>query len=1155
MRLKSVRIFGFKTFADRTEFDVRGGIVAVVGPNGCGKSNLVDAILWGLGEGNARQLRAQTSQDVIFSGSARRKAVGYAEVTLLFDNEDGALPIDAPEVAISRKLNRAGDSEYRINRSACRLKDVLDLLADSGLGRAGYAIVGQKEIDQALAASPEDRRAWVDEAAGVQRYRARKVEAQRRLSAAATHLERVSDILSEIEGQLEPLRGEAETARRYRQLQNSLREVETGLLASEIAKAVNDLEALAQSQAEAYAMADRESQLAEALEAEIQASGAKVRELERTLDDVRQRLQDAGLRAERAEGSLRLGEQKLRALVDLEANLGEERPGTGVEQAEAEVTAARAEVAREERALRDLAESSLGASEAAQKLAAELKELEDRLSAARSSHADQLKRQAEVAHAAERIKSIQREIRGIDGTLPDLEKGLEDAQAVAQEHVDRLAQLEASAGKCAQALQDLAGADERDQDVLRKWLGEAAALEGRKQGLEMTIAAHEGLTHGARAVLEAVAQGLLEDAYRPVGEAIDAPPDLALAIEVALGHAANDLICPDPEAAKAAIRVLKEHQLGRATFQPVSLMRPARPDLTGVLGLRGVVGRASELVTCAPADRPVIDSLLGRIVIVETLDDALALARTQGWSRLVTLDGEVVHHAGAVTGGQSNRPTYGLVQRKADLTNIDEALERLAGKVAAAQQRVEQRRAERDAVEKDLAAILAQRKEAEAESADARQWLAQLKDEHASTLRSRGKLEAELASLSQLQLVPVTSEDVGHLEAERDALIKRAAARAADAEVAEARLREGDGRVEQARLRLEMAVRRHEAALQHEALRAKKLTNLGPEKARAEEEIASATKAREKALADREELEAKLAALVSQRERDAAGQADKLEAARKARHEATAWLDKAHQAELTRTRLDARRASAVQRLFEEYGLTEEEALALAPNVDLPADAASHVARVRREMRAMGDVNLGAVEAFERLNDRNEELTKQKADVEQGIEEIKSSIRELDKLTRDRFLTTFEAVSAAFSEIFQQLFQGGEGAISLNDPDNTLDSGIEIDVTLPGKRRQRLELLSGGERSLCATAFLFALLKVKPSPLVVLDEVDAPLDGRNVERFVQLLQDYARTTQFIVITHNPVTIEAAPIWLGVTMQEPGVSTLVPTRVPPQALVSA
>lgn len=1151
MRLKRVRIFGFKTFADRTEFDLEGGVIAVVGPNGCGKSNIVDAILWGLGEGNSRQLRAQTSQDVIFSGSSRRKAVGFAEVTLLFDNEDGSLPIDTPEVSITRRLTRQGESDYSINRQSCRLRDILDLLADSGLGRAGYAIVGQKEIDQALAASAEDRRSWIDEAAGVQRYRSRKVESLRRLNQAHTHLERVNDIITEIESQRDPLKEEAEVAIRYKSVLQSLREVESNLLVVEIARAHRESEALEAKIRDSQLLADKETRLAESIELSSGTIIGQLRALDTTIETLRTQLSQALMQGERAEGSLRLAEQKMRTLDDIEQNIDEERTGgkARVDEASLELDHLREEFKSETEGLEKLREEVSGAGDQAAELRAKLKEAEQLLAKGRERHALRLKVEAEQAHRTDRRKAVTRELKGIVGSLPELEKGLAEVDAdLAEKQAAVKASLEKRDAFLAE-LESIRKSGAAEEAHRRDLIGRQSALEGRRTGLEMTIAQHEGLQQGAKAVLEAVKQNLLEDVYIPVGEAVTVDSEYAVAIDTALGGAANDLIVPDQQDAKQAIELLKRHRLGRATFQPIPLMRPQAPgpEFQRVLGQAGVIGRAADLVQCKASHRPVIDSLLGRVIVVETLDDALRLGRSSGWQKLVTLEGEFVHSAGAVTGGQGAKQQYGLVQRRADLKELEDQIASLARELAGFDRGQAKREAARQAIEAQIATWTADHKAVEEEFAETRHWRQSVHDELVSTQRAKSKLEQELTGLEPDILTEIAEIDIAKIEKERDELLQTLAARSADAESATERLREAQTRVSQSQLRLQLGERRLEAAKEQDLLRSRRLENLGPEREKTVTEIAKAKE--DKAAAEHAHAQANtsLEDATKKREELHSTQAEKLEQARKSRQNAAGLVESIHESELNRARAEARKANSIERLLEEYGMSEEDALALADSVDVPKDAAILVPRLRRELRGMGDVNLGAVEAYERLTTRFDELTTQREDIVSGIEQVQSSIKELDKLTRDRFTTTFEQVRDAFTELFQRLFEGGEGALSLTNPDNVLESGIEIDVTLPGKTKKRLELLSGGERSLCATAFLFSLLRVKPSPLVILDEVDAPLDGRNVERYVEMLHDFSKQSQFIVITHNPTTIESAPIWLGVTMSEPGVSTLVPTRV--------
>jgi chromosome segregation protein len=615
------------------------------------------------------------------------------------------------------------------------------------------------------------------------------------------------------------------------------------------------------------------------------------------------------------------------------------------------------------------------------------------------------------------------------------------------------------------------------------------------------------------------------------------------------------LIVEHESDAKRAIELLKKGRLGRATFQPIPLMRPVNvgPELRELLTKPGVIGRASELVGCDAKAKPVIESLLGRVVIVEDIDVALQYARGSGWSRMVTLEGEVVHGSGAVTGGQASKQGYGLVQRKAELTEVTKEVDRLNRLVDEAEGRSQARKKQREKLTAEMQEKREARKAQAGDLEEARLWFQNLNDELTTTRKSMQKLEHELQQLQAAEAGELPVVDIPALDSERDALLKTLAGRTADAEQSEERLREAELRLSQAQARVYHAERRVAAAEEAAKARDRKVESVEPERVKTLKEQKKAEQESEDAKKEKHEADLRLDIAQADRKRLLEESFKLNEEAKAARQNVQTCTDTAHQAELNRARADSKRAASLQRLYEEYGVTEDDAIEQEGSVEVPADAATIVGRLRRELKAMGDVNLGAIEAFERLTERSDELTHQRSDILEGIDQVEASVRELDKMTRERFTTTFLAVQTAFVEMFQKLFGGGEGAISLTDPDNILESGIEIDVTLPGKKRQRLELLSGGERALCAVTFLFALLKVKPSPLVVLDEVDAPLDGRNVERFVELLKEFTGLCQFIVITHNPTTIEAAPVWLGVTMQEPGVSTLVPARLPARDIV--
>lgn len=1155
MRLKKVQIFGFKTFADKTEVVIDAPFTAVVGPNGCGKSNIVDAILWGLGETKASHIRAKTSQDVIFAGSATKRKLGYAEVTLTFDNEDGSLPIDTPEVAVTRRLSRGGDSDYRINGRACRLRDVNDLLADSGMGRAGYAIVGQSEIDQALAASPQQRRDWIDEAAGVMRYRNRREEALRRLAYADEHLDRVNDILKEIESQRRPLEKEAEAALRYKQIRSSLREMESGLLILEIAEAVAKLDELDEKLRNAVRVAEEETTKSERLEREASTLTEETAHIEERIEALRHAHYEAQTAFEHASAAVQVAISKLEGLDALETTLTDEATAGSerVLQAEMDLERAREEEKKELDSLEALRTELSGADVEARKLTHELRVAEAALLEARELVGRNQRIELESSHRAERVRAIEEEIAGIDAAVPDLREAIADAQETF-ERLDATVSAAREAMRLAEEeLVQLRKVEEDYAAESRKLLSQIAVLDGRRAGIHDTIDAHEGLAQGAKAILDAVESSDLSGSYVPVGEAVRADAEFAHAIDTALGSSSNDLIVKDESFAKVAIEYLKANRLGRATFQPVNLVKvPERPkSVVDLTREEGVLGFANDLVECEDQHRPVIDSLLGLVLVVEDLDTGLRLAKTNGWKRLVTLEGEVVHSSGAVTGGRYESAT-GIVQRRAELADIEQMSAELQRQVEESEKAFAGREQVRAALVERLESARESLTQNAGEHEEARLWLVNLQHELQATERAKEKLAGERDALASAQGEALAEVDEKSAEERRDDLLRQLAAKTADADQAGIRLREAESRAVQATGRRIEAERRFEDLTQSEQQRTHKSENIGSERGRYAEQI-------EKSTREREATEAKVHRLQTELDELSAKKRELIEKnialtteAKESQKTARAMSETAHSAEIQRTRLDSKRTNAVQRLLEEYGVSQDEAVSLAPETTVPEDAPKLVPQLRKELKEMGDVNLGAVEAFERLTERFTELNNQVEDISAGKAEIMESIAELDRLTKDRFEQTFAQLKVAFAEMFVKMFGGGEGEIELLDEKNVLDSGVEIRVTVPGKRRQRLELLSGGERALSATAFLFALLKVKPSPLVILDEVDAPLDGRNVERFVGVVREFCDRSQFILITHNAVTMEEADIWFGVTMQE-GASLLIPYKMPDKHMI--
>ncbi|MEI8282633.1 MAG: hypothetical protein WCG75_09540, partial [Armatimonadota bacterium] len=733
-----------------------------------------------------------------------------------------------------------------------------------------------------------------------------------------------------------------------------------------------------------------------------------------------------------------------------------------------------AEVAKKEAAtelelLEKIQSESAGASSESKKLSDDLRQAEKSLNEAREKKTQRMKWEAEREAQEGRARLLQREIAGIEKSLPKLIQEIDVARQEFTVASASIGVIEEEIGRLVNAIDEIKREEDREATKLRESLSERASLEGRRRGIEATLDAHEGLSQGSRAVLEASERGLIKGKFESVADAIDVDKDLSLAIETALGAAANVLIVDSDHEAKAAVQWLKENRAGRCTFQPISLMRrqDVNSDMRKVLNEKGVINRASELVRCEARVLPVIESLLGRIVIIDTIDDALKLARTTGWSRMVTLDGEVIHSSGAVTGGLSQRQGYGVVQRRADLAELEKQIGQLDKLIAGADKRKQDRLRKIEENDALLQANREARKEAKEPADEAEQLLRALEEEHRDADRQLSKAKHEIEAIERAKLGGIDDVDTAEFERIRDECLKTLASKSADVEQAEIRLRDAQERTRQAQIRQYAAEKRLESATDAELHRGRRLDNLGPERDKLRLQVDQLKLEAEGYAKEKQALMVSLTALTMERRELSERNIELQESLKNARANVMSLSESNHQNELSRARAETKRATLAERLMDAYALSETDALAQESMHEVPSDAQSVVGRLRREIKAMGDVNTGAIDAFERLTERFETLSLQRDDILNGIEQVEASIHELDKLTRDRFVTTFEAVREQFSVMFTKLFGGGSASIELTDPQKVLESGVEIEVQLPGKKRQGLQLLSGGERSLCA----------------------------------------------------------------------------------------
>ncbi len=1171
MVLKELEIQGFKSFPDKVKIRFDEGVTAVVGPNGSGKSNLSDAVRWVLGETSTRQLRAAGKmEDVIFGGTRRRGAMGFAMVRLMLDNSSHTLDLDADEAVIGRKYYRSGESEYSINGQVCRLRDVYELLLDTGIGRDGYSVIGQGRIAEIVSAKSSERREIFEEACGIAKYRYRKNEAERRLAAAAENLERLRDILGELESRVGPLAKESEKAQKFLELSEQRRTLEVTLWTDGVHRAreavrqqVRDYET-----AEAdYEKADREAKAAEAEAEEIRMQAQRLTiAVERLNGDIRsitEQISGSESRIAVLENDILRNEENA---ADLRAQIA---------AGEQDGTEAAAALARQQAVAASM-------EKAGQKLAQELDELNQKLlrmtteNNASGARRDQLRVEtanlsaqrtdAQVAKAAaeaaahaaeERLHALTAGREELEAQQQETKKDLADTiqyQKMLEENEKQLANvrsgLELKLKNRRAALDEADAAEQklgRELDAARQRLSVLKELERNMDGYQNSV----------KTVMRAAGTRRLRGIIGPVSAILKVQPGRENAIETALGGALQNIVVENEAAAKAAIALLKSENAGRATFLPLDTVQPGvfRGRLSGSARL------ASSLVQADARYANIVSSLLGRIVVVDEINEASRTARELGYhNKVVTLDGQVINAGGSFTGGSVQR-SAGLFTRRQEMDELRIRAAELQKACLAAEEKTDRCKEQADAVAAELTAANSEqitaagdRARAEAEKKRLEGQLAQLDAALAGRDTERSGLEAQLA-------------------ASRD---KAAQADARDAELAAeieqksaelSRLAEGDDAflAQQKELseqisakRMEQLTRQKDAELAQSQIDAleQRTRDAASRKAALEEslaalaarsdscrkEIDSIRRAKTDSTAEitRKEEEIRQAT----QERLSRQQA---ETAALARNKAAAERREEMSREMAR--LAERKAAAedeydktAAKLWDEYQLTVSQAEELCVEFgSLPALRAQ-VADLRNKIRALGSVNVGAIDEYKEVKARYDELSRQVTDVEESRNELLRMIAGLSRQMREIFSDSFRAINENFGRVFTELFGGGEASLVLEDESDVLSSGIGIRVAPPGKVIKNLEALSGGEQALVAISIYFAILAVNPAPFCILDEIEAALDDANVGRFAQYLRRVSDKTQFIVITHRRGTMEAANILYGVTMQEDGVSRL-------------
>lgn len=1184
MYLKRLELVGFKSFADKTELEFGPGMTAVVGPNGSGKSNVCDALRWVLGELSARELRGAKMEDVIFAGSSAKKPLGYAQVAITFDNGDKALPLPFAEIEVARRVDRAGGSEYFINQQPCRLKDILDLFLDTGIGKENYSIVGQGQIDQILSAKPEDRRALFEEAAGVARYKTRKREAARKLADTEQNLLRLGDLIGELDGRLADLAVQAETARRYRELETELSSLEIGLLARQLAHATREL---TRWQAEAAAQRARLQEVDLSLgdlEGALDSARNLISALDQELAVLQTDVVQAAAQLERAEGRLNLlrqeSEQADREQQRLEAEaavLGGRQQGVAAELAAArtrlaevagDLAAARAELAEREAALAAVQAQAGAAARAGEEGRNRVFQLAQAAAERRNLAVSEVRVRDRAAERLARLARDEADARA-QGQVAGAERARREAQLA--ELTERRAELEAGIAVASGREETAAGAVQVAADAMARLRERIEAVSARLGLLDELKASFEGFTRGPRTVLQG------RDQRKPwargvigaVAELVRTEPKYERAIEVALGGAVQNIITQTDVDAKSCIAALKQAGAGRATFLPLSVIRGGalrEDELRDFQAEKGFIGCALDLCRFEHRLRPAVSNLLGRVAVAKDMDAAIAIGRRTGFRhRIVTLDGELVHPGGAMTGGSAEGRASGMLARErereeltAELAVRREELARSradleaarAGRTAAAQDR-QQLEQELKRLEVAAAAAGAERDRHDAEVRRWQQHLAAVQEEAAAVTReSESGAEAARRLMSQAEELEAEQAaleaDVARLGEDGQALAARTAAAGEAATAVRVRMagleqEERSLAAQEARLAAEAETLAAEAARRGDQRGA-----LVARQGALAEELGEATREAEAAAVARRQLEERQQGLQARRLQAQADANAREREVRSLRRQQSDLLARISEANASEARLQAEVEGITGRLAEQHGLSPAETAGRELAEEMLPFARQRVGALRDEIRELGPVNPGAIEEHARAHERHEFLHGQRADLEEAKESLYRAIDELDRRIVHQFQESFHAVRREFQRVYAELFEGGRADLLLMDESNLLETGVEIMVQPPGKKLTPLSLLSGGERAMTAIALLFALLRYKPTPFVVLDEVEAALDEANVERVGRYLKQLTRETQFICITHQRGTMEVADALYGVTMEGTGVSRVVSVR---------
>ena len=1176
MYLKRLELQGFKSFADKTILEFKPGITSVIGPNGSGKSNISDSIRWVLGEQSMKSLRGSKSEDIIFAGTQNRKSLGFAEASIVIDNSDGTLPVEYNEVVVTRKIYRSGETGYFINKVPCRLKDILELFMDTGIGKDGYSIIGQGKIDEILSNKSEDRRHIFEEAAGIVKYRTRKQESEKKLEQTKLNLLRINDILTEIEGQIEPLKIQSEKAKQFLSLREELKSIEVGLFLYNINVYKEKIEQIAKDIEILDSQKEDEDYKLDKLQESKEELKNKLEEIIRTIEETQNIGFESKNQIEKINSDISVSKEKIsnnginserfaKEIEDLNTRIAEleEEKKNKIERKD-NLSSNR------EKFEKELKEKEEELEKLTKKLSNKELEIEEKKKKVEANTDSKYERLNEINTYEVNFENLEKRERVLKQEIQSIISELDSTRLNKQEISQGFLEIDNIRNKALKELEDVKGKKEnavstvKDFDEkINKLTYEFRMKDSRLKFLQETEKEKDGYIKSVKSLLTACEKdaNLNKGVEGVLASLISVDKKYETAIEMCLGQAMQNIVTQKEEDAKRLIEYLRANNLGRASFLPIASVHGKKLEKINSKGIDGVIGCASDLVKIDKKYVEIIKNLLGRTVIVEDMNSAIALAKQNNYSfRIVTISGDVINPSGAITGGSVAQKTVNILGRSREIEELKENLEKLKKEIEKINKEKEEYSVGiTDIIEKS-AALEKQLQDIEIKYATERQKLV-LVDGSVTRLENnlaKAKKETEDIKKQKEEITASkegTKQVIENLEKEIESLNAEIASFAelnkddqqyidnlnldiTDLKISVSSFDESSTSIDEMVERINTDIENAKSNIENKKA---EIANIKDETSRLEQDIDDFYAKIEKIKNDVENSSTKIETLRKQKEEIAKKQ-EKVDCQISEQFEVINGLkEQLLKAESKKTKQEQDLEDVVNKLWEEYEITPNSAgeYKKPENVQVAQKVTNEL---RAKIRDLGSINIDSIEEYKKMQERYDFMNEQRYDLEESIAKLRNVISEMTNTMKSQFSEQFKKINANFNEVFIELFGGGKAELILEDTDNVLECGIDIRVQPPGKKLQNMMLLSGGEKALTAIAILFAILKINPAPFCILDEIEAALDDVNVNRFALYLKKFSNDTQFLVITHRKGTMEIADTVYGVTMEEKGISKL-------------